>query len=141
MRRCWNVDRETRTFLVEGYFCSNHVSLRNQVLSRYPAFVRKLLNSFSSEVRFLANLVLKDQRSTLCRNLSYISNITQLSQVHQISKWRLKEVLPRQLCKSEDMWRVSLLSAYLEIRFRKQFSQYGMTQSQCDLFIRSLCIS
>ena len=141
MRRCWNVDRETKTFLVEGYFCSNHVSLRNQVLSRYPAFVRKLLNSFSSEVRFLANLVLHDKRSNVCRNLEYISNITQIRDVHQMVKWRVREALPRQLCKPEDMWRVSLLSAYLEIRYRKTFSQYGMTQSQCDLFIRSLCIS
>ena len=141
MRRCWNVDRETKTFLVEGYFCSNHVSLRNQVLSRYPAFVRKLLNSFSSEVRFLANLVLHDKRSNVCRNLEYISNITQIRDVYQMVKWRVREALPRQLCKPEDMWRVSLLSAYLEIRYRKTFSQYGMTQSQCDLFIRSLCIS
>ena len=107
MRRCWNLDRETRTFLVEGYFCSNHTSLRNQVLSRYPAFVRKLLNSFSSEVRFLANLVLHDKRSNVCTNLEYIINITKIREVHQMGKWKVREALPM----------------------------------QCDLLIRSICIS
>ena len=123
----------TQTFQMLRLFC--------EVLSRYPAFVRNLLNSFSSEVRFLANLVLNDQRSNVCRNLSYISNITQINNVYQMSKWRVKEALPRQLCKPEDMWRVSLLSKFLEIRYRKQFSEYSITQSKCDDFIRSLCIS
>ena len=141
MRRCWNLDYATRTFLVEGYFCNNHISLKNQIISRYPGFVRKLLNSFSNEVKFLAKLVLNDQRSNTCRNLTYISSITNINEVHQMSKWRVKEALPRQRCKPEDMWRVSLLSKFLEIRYRKQFSEYSMTQSQCDDFIRSLCIS
>ena len=127
-----------RLFLQQSYQLKepDHISL-----SQYPGFVRKLLNSFSNEVKFMATLVLNDQRSNTCRNLTYISSITSINEVHQMSKWRVKEALPRQLCKPEDMWRVSLLSKFLEIRYRKQFSEYSMTQSQCDDFIRSLCLS
>ena len=35
MRRCWNLDYATRTFLLEGYFCNNHISLKNQIISRF----------------------------------------------------------------------------------------------------------
>ena len=53
----YNGPRSTFTYLVEGFFAAGHMSLRNQVLSRYPSFVQNLLNSPSREVRLLANIV------------------------------------------------------------------------------------
>ena len=41
----FNIPRSTFTYLIEGYFAVDHLSLRNQVLSRYPTFYRNLLNS------------------------------------------------------------------------------------------------
>ena len=56
--RCWNtcvklawgVPRSTFTFLVEGYFAKGETTFRNQILSRYPAFYRKQLDSSSKDV-------------------------------------------------------------------------------------------
>ena len=48
--KCWNtavklvygVPRSTYTYLVEGFLAKDEKSLRNQVLSRYPGFYKKL---------------------------------------------------------------------------------------------------
>ena len=39
----YGVPRNTFTYLVEGYFAAGQTSLRNQILSRYSGFYRKLL--------------------------------------------------------------------------------------------------
>ena len=68
--------RSTFTYLVEGHLAVEHTSLRNQILSRYPAFYRKLLQSPSKEVRVLARMVSADPRSSTCTNLRYLQNMT-----------------------------------------------------------------
>ena len=55
--------RSTFTYLVEGHLAAGYVSLRNQILSRYSGFFRKLLNSPSKEVIILSRIVFKDSRS------------------------------------------------------------------------------
>ena len=52
VRLAWNVPLTTHTWLVEveGYFCDKMQSLKNQILSRYPKFVKKLLESPSKEI-------------------------------------------------------------------------------------------
>ena len=57
-RLAHGVRMETHTRVVEGFLCSNHTSLKNQVLSRYPKFVRKLLGSSSKEIIFLSRILL-----------------------------------------------------------------------------------
>ena len=57
-RLAHGVRMETHTRVVEGFLCSNHTSLKNQVLSRYPKFVRKLLGSSSNEIIFLSRILL-----------------------------------------------------------------------------------
>ena len=47
-----DVPLDTFTYLVEGYFAKELSSLRNQVISRYPAFFQKLLVSPINEIRF-----------------------------------------------------------------------------------------
>jgi hypothetical protein len=59
-----DVPRSTFTYMVEGFLAKDQVSLRNQILSRYPGFYRKLLLSPSKEVRMLLRMVDSDQRST-----------------------------------------------------------------------------
>ena len=76
--KCWNtcvklvfdIPRSTFTYLVEGFFASNHTSLRNQVISRYPGFFRTLLNSPSKEVRIVAS------RGAFSENLSRITGFS-----------------------------------------------------------------
>ena len=64
-----DVPRSTFTYLVEGFLTMEKTSLRNQILSRYPGFFRKLQMSPSKEVRMLAKMVETDPRSTLTRTL------------------------------------------------------------------------
>ena len=46
----YKVPRSTYTYLVEGFLAKDQTSLRNQILSRYPGFYTKLLNSPSKEI-------------------------------------------------------------------------------------------
>ena len=78
--KCWNtciklsygIPRNTFTYLVEGYFAAGLVTLRQQVISRYPGFFRNLLSSPSKEVRLLSRPVASDPRSTTFTNLRYV---------------------------------------------------------------------
>ena len=77
----YGVTRSTYTYLVEGFFSQDQTILRNQILSRYPGFYRKLLNSPSKEVRVLARMVAADPRSTTCKNLRYLREATGMENV------------------------------------------------------------
>ena len=138
-RLAHGVKMETHTNVVEGFLCRDHTSLKNQVLSRYPKFVRKLLGSSSKEISFLSRILLTDQRSNLCRNVSYLSDLTKLQNVVMVASWRVKQAL-RIKCTLEP-WRKALLTSYMQIRYDKSYSEYNMSKEQCDLFIDSLCIS
>ena len=71
-RHCWNIDRKTHVYLVENYFCSNLVSLRNQIYSRYSNFAKTLNDSPSREVKLLFKVLSKDARS-LTRIFSFLT--------------------------------------------------------------------
>ena len=129
------VSMETHTNVVEGFLCSDHSSLKNQLLSRYPKLVRKLLGSSSKEIRFLSKILWTDQRSNLCRNISYLSDLTKLENVIMVASSRVKQAL-RVKCTLEP-WRKALL----QIRYDKSYSKFDMTKDQCDKFIDSLCTS
>ena len=76
MRKAWMVPPMTHTYIVESYFATGHMSLRNQIYSRYAKFVQKLLNSPSKEIQFLSKLLTKDPRSTLNKNIWFLENVT-----------------------------------------------------------------
>ena len=69
------------------------MSLRNQVLGRYPAFFQKLLSSPSKEVRLLANIVSRDPRSTTSKNLLYLKKVSGLDP-WDYSSQKIKSNLP-----------------------------------------------
>ena len=113
------VPRSSYTYLVKGFLASSQTSLRNQILGRYPTFVRKLLNSPSKEVRILARMVSTDPRSTTCQNLRYLRQLTQLDRVEEYSKWRVKAALPVQKVPDREMWRLGLLSSLMNLKSEK----------------------
>ena len=143
--KCWNtcvklvfgVPRSTFTYLVEGFLAENQPSLRNQILSRYPGFYRKLLNSPSKEVRVLARMVAADPRSTTCRNLSYLREVTGMVNVEWYSSWRVRDSLPVQRVPEKERWRLGLLSSLLGMQSEK----YMMVQDSKRIcaMIDSLC--
>ena len=100
--RCWNtciklvynVPRSTYTYLVEGFLASEFHSLRNQVLSRYATFYRKLLNSPSLEIRALARIVQEDPRSPTYCYIKYLTSLTGLTSPLQYSSARIRMLLP-----------------------------------------------
>ena len=137
---CWGLDRATHINLIEQYFCSDMLSLRRQVLARYPNFVRKLLDSPSFEIRFLANIALSDMRSPTCRNLSYLNEITKLNVLSE-PKWKVKLALPYQSKDKPEPWRISLLTTLLECRFSGNYGNLNSDKDTVNDMIKSLCIS
>ena len=113
------VPRSTYTYLVEGFLASSQTSLRNQILGRYTAFFRKLLNSPSKEVRILASMVSRDPRSTTCKNLRYLRQVTQLELVEEYSALRIKAALPVKQVPEREEWRLGLLSNLMNLRAEK----------------------
>jgi hypothetical protein len=101
---------------VEGYLAGEQLSLRNQILSRYPGFFRGLLSSPSREVRLLARLVKDDPRSSTCRNLRYIRQMTGLQQADSFSSWRVKGALSMKKVPENEKWRLGLLTTLISMR-------------------------
>ena len=69
----------THTFLVDNYFAEGQASLRVQTYTRYAKFVKKLLTSPSMEICFLSKILLNDHRSTVCKNVWHLNNITNVN--------------------------------------------------------------
>ena len=143
--KCWNtcvklvfdIPRSTFTYLIEGYFASQHTSLRNQVLARYPRFYRNLLNSPSREVRILARMVKNDVRSTTFANLKYLEEVTKLAQPEQFGSARMKLELPVREVPDREKWRLGLISNLLKIREEK-FLDVKDSKKICGM-LESLC--
>ena len=137
-RLAWNVPRETYTYLIEGFFCQDMITLRNQVLSRYPEFIRKLLASPSKEIRFLVNTIMKDQRSITAKNLNYLENMSNCA-VIRFAKWKVRQNLPKRSVPQNETWRLGLLSLLLEARTSKHYSHINASKVQIEEMISSLC--
>ena len=138
MRLAFNVSYATHCNIVENVLCSDQPSLKKQVFSSYPKFIRKLLENSSMEVRFLASIVINDQRSVTCRNITYLRDICN-NDVMTMSKWAIKNAIPK--LPPVEPWRVSLLSKLLQIRFSGDYIQHNISKQQNDQWIESLCIS
>ena len=122
--KCWNtcvklvygVPRNTFTYLVEGFLASEMVSMRNQILSRYAGFHRKLMNSPSREVRGLVRIVSHDPRSTTCTNLRLLKEKSKMNQPELYSSAHVKAALPVQTVPENEKWRLGLLTNLLKVR-------------------------
>ena len=138
-RLAWNILRETFTYLLEGFFCKDLVTLRNQILPRYAGFVRKLLASPSKEVRFLAKNVMNDQRSNTARNISYIESISKCK-IMNFANWKVRQLLPVKRVPVNENWRTRLLTSLLESRHSMNYLLLNLSKTQSEEMIRSLCM-
>ena len=140
-RHCWNVDRATHVYLVENYFCSDLVSLRNQIYSRYCNFVKKLKESPSREVKLLFTVLSKDARSPTNRNIHFLNQIVKVDVV-ETPKIELKPLFPKALGQQNDSWRLRLLDLFLEARKNVEYrSSLNLSATYVKAMIDSLCIS
>ena len=108
------------------------------MFSRYGGFVRKLLQSPSKEISFVANMVINDHRSVTCKNLSYLNELTGMNVIYE-ANWKVRAALPRQHVPESELWRINLLSTFMDIKISKTHSMYNMDKVKTDLFIASLC--
>ena len=132
-----NIPRSTFTYLVEGFFASSQVSLRNQVLSRYPGFFRSLLESPSREVRALAIIVRSDPRSSTCKNLRYLEKMTGLkSELYCSSRIRL--ALPVRKVPDSEQWRLGLMTNLMKMKNEKHLRVEYSTK-RVTAMMDSLC--
>ena len=135
VKLAWEVPRSTHTYLVNHLLSVNHASFREQILVRYLNFFRKLRKSKATPVKFLAQIVARDIRSTTGRNLHLIQEEA------NIDPWA-KDVevrLHREPVPNEDMWRLPLLCKLL-IQRKEMELNMEKTEGITDL-IDSLCSS
>ena len=137
VKLCHGVTRSTFTYLVEGWLAADIAPLRNQVMSRYAGFYRKLLLSPSREIRALALMVSNDPRSTTYKNLRLLRNMTGLSQPHRYSAFKIKASLPVKSVPEKEKWRLGLLSSLFKVR-SEMYLRVEDTKSICAM-IDSLC--
>ena len=140
IRKAWRVSFKTHTYLVEDFFAKDDVCLRNQIYSRHLKFVRKLLDSPSTEIRFLSKIILNDNRSTLSKNVWFLSNLTNVN-VLQTSASAVRKLFPRSTIPQSETWRLRLLSTFLQARFNRRYSDLNLTKKQNQDMLDSLCSS
>ena len=139
-RLSWNVHRQAHTYIIEDYLCEDMPSLKSQILSRYPNFIRKLQNSPSFEIRFMLNMVKDDPRSNTNLNIRHISNLID-DNCMKVANWKLRQMIPRKMTPANEHYRRSLLSVLLESKRSRTFSNLGLSRTQTEEMIISLCIS
>ena len=89
IRNAWHVLHMTHTYLVEHYFAAGQPSLRTQTFRKYSKFVQKLLQFPSKEICFLSKVLLNDPRSTLCKNVWFLNDLTIVNIVRQTNfRWK-----------------------------------------------------
>ena len=132
------VPRSTYTYLVEGYLAVDHITLRNQVLGRYPGFLQGLLTSPSPEVQLLARVVMSTPGSNTRDNINYVNDLTGLNPRYYSSN-SIKAALPRLDVPEREQCRLGLLALLFEQRGHQWENQ--LNQEQTNAMIDSLCNS
>ena len=133
----YDVPRSTFTYLVEGHLAAGHTSLRSQIISRYPGFYRKLLDSPSKEVRMLALIVSVDPRSSTFSNLQYLEKLTGLSRPQFYSAVRVLTALPVKVVPENEKWRLGLLDNLFKLKGERYLRVEDM--KRITSMINSLC--
>ena len=136
LKLAFKVPRSTFTYLVEGKLARDFITLRNQILARYPDFFMKLLNSPSKEVRLLANIVGRDPQSNTCRNLLHIKRVSELDP-WDFSSQRIKLNLPVKGIPEDQQWRIGLMEKLMKMKEQKHI--YVEDSTRICAMLDSLC--
>ena len=111
----WNVPRATHSFLVDNLLAAQFYTVKQQLLSRFVNFVKKLMRSTSPEVSVVANMVARCARSTTGRNLMQIERETNLDP-WITPAWMIRETVVRAEVPPMEGWRVQYLGKLLDDR-------------------------
>ena len=136
----WNVPRATHTYFVDHLLACDLSSARVDIMDRYLKFCRGLLKSPTREVLVMANISARDVRSTVGKNLHFIS-VESGKDPWNTSPGELKSVLTSQKTEVplQDKWRLEYLARLLGERGHLYY-ECKNTRMHSNL-IDSLCIN
>ena len=120
VKLAWGVPRATHTYFLD-YLSGGMVSVRRDILGRYPGFYRSLLRSPSREVNILARIVAKDIRTTTASNLRLLEEETGGLTWAASAAITRKKLISEPGVPEEDSWRVPYLGKLLEERDRLKY--------------------
>ena len=120
VKLAWEVPRATHTYFLD-YLSGGMVSVRRDILGRYPGFYRSLLHSPSREVNILARIVAKDIRTTTASNLRLLEEETGGLTWAASAALTRKKLISEPGVPEEDSWRVPYLGKLLEERDRLKY--------------------
>ena len=117
VKLAWNVPRATHTYLLDHLLSCDLTSARVDIIVRCLKFFKGLLKSPTREVLVMANISARDVRSTVCKNLLFISQESG-KDPWITSPGDLKSVLSSQKTEvpQQDRWRLGYLARLLEER-------------------------
>ena len=100
------------------------------------------MRSPSKDIRFLSKILLNDPRSTICKNVWFLNDLTVVN-IIETSKFQLKKLIKLTInpIPANDLWRIRLLQVLLEARKVKNSENLNLTKDQLNAMIESLCIS
>ena len=90
-------------------------TVKQQLLSRFVNFVKKLLTSSSPEVCMVVNMVARCARSTTRKNLLNIEREVHLDP-WTTPGWKIKEAVARAEVPAMEGWRIQYLGKLLDAR-------------------------
>ena len=136
IKRVYRLPLNTFTYLVEGHLGESTLPLRVQVLSRFPKFYRRLVESPSKEVKLIAKLATRDARSVLSCNLAFVSELAGLDCTVE-SAAVVRNALPVKTVPECEKWRIGLLD--LLLRTRADLERQQSDTKRVIALISSLC--
>ena len=80
----------------------------------------------------MARMVKDDPRSTTCRNLRYLRQMTMMQQVEIYSSWRVKEALGMKKVPEHEKWRLGLLTSLLNMR-QERYNRVMDSKQLCSM--------
>ena len=138
MKLAWDVPRDTHTFFIDGLLGSGLPSIRQQILGRYPKFVKSLLDSPSLEVAVVARVVSRDAKTTTGRNVLNIKLETSYD-VLSAPPSQIKSLFSSVSLSPPANWKLYLLDKY--IKLRKEIDSKCEDTDYINDLINSLCSS
>ena len=115
----WDLPRSTHNYFVEHVLAKDFRSARQQILSQYIGFLKRLGKSVSSEVRIMKNIAAQDIRSVTGRNCL---NLREEFSVDpwEVSASRFNMDYKQYELPGQDRWRVSYLMDLLKQKYDMQ---------------------
>ena len=115
----WGLPRSTHNYFVEHLLAKDIRSARQQILSQYIGFLKRLGKSVSSEVRIMKHIVAQDIRSVTGRNCF------KLREEFAVDPWSVSVCSFKQAYKQyelpeQDRWRLSYLMDLLKQKYEMQ---------------------